>query len=263
MRGNAGQMVFRDSEDHLGFLRLLDGVLERYSWLLYTYCLLGNHYHLVVETPLANISIGMRQLNGLYARRFNMRYGLEGHVFQARFRSILVENESYLLEVCRYVVLNPVRAGLCDHPGEWRWSSFNAIIGRTESPVPLALDRLLGSFAQTTRAAQRGYEDFVLAGLADALADRVRVRGERVGGAAFLRDTFGYDEPVAEVPREQWLPEPPPLKEVFACEARPIAAAYRRYGYTLREIGEFLGCHYATVSRALRQEEAGLSECKT
>jgi putative transposase len=254
-------MVFRDARDHLAFLELLECVLERYSWLLYTYCLLGNHYHLVVETPLANISIGMRQLNGLFARRFNSRYELEGHVFQARFRSILIENEPYLLEVCRYVVLNPVRAGLCEHPADWPWSSFNAIVGKTESPVPLALDRLLGSFAPTRRAAQRAYEEFVLAGLADALADRIR--GERLGGPKFLRDTFGYDEPIREVPREQWLPEPPALEELFVSEARPIATAYRRYGYTLREIGDFLGCHYATVSRALRKEEAALSERKT
>jgi putative transposase len=240
---------------------MLDHVLDRYCWLLYAYCLLVNHYHLVVETPLANISIGMRQLNGLYARRFNRRYDLEGHVFQSRFRSILVENDPYLLEVCRYVVLNPVRAGVCDHPGDWPWSSFNATVGRCSSAVPLALDRLLGRFAPTRRAAQRGYEEFVLAGLSDALAHRVR--GERLGSEEFLRDDFGYDEPIPEVPREQWVPEPPKLEEIFAGERRPIATAYRRYGYTLRELGAFLGCHYATVSRALRQEEARLSERKT
>jgi len=253
--------VFSDEADHLGFLELLGRVLDRYEWLLYAYCLLVNHYHLVVETPLANISLGMRQLNGLYARRFNRRRESEGHVFQARFRSILVENDAYLLEVCRYVVLNPVRAGLCEHPGEWRWSSFNATAGKSASPVPLALDRLLSLFAPATRAAQSAYESYVLAGVAEALADRVR--GERLGGIDFLRDDFGYDEPISEVPREQWLPEPPSLEELFALEKWPIATAYRRYGYTLRAIGDFLGCHYATVSRALGREEAALSRCKT
>lgn len=203
----------------------------------------------------------MRQLNGLYARRFNRRYEVEGHVFQSRFRSVLVENDPYLLEVCRYVVLNPVRAGVCDHPGDWPWSTFNAAVGSSASPVPLALDRLLGLFAATRRTAQRAYEEFVLARVADALADRVR--GERLGSEDFLRDDFGYDEPIPEVPRKQWLPEPPQLPEIFAAESRPIATAYRHYGYTLREIGDFLGCHYATVSRALRREEAALSECKT
>jgi len=120
---------------------------------------------------------------------------------------------------------------------------------------------LLGSFAPTLRAARRAYEQFVLGGLEDALAERVR--GERLGSEEFLRDDFGHDEPIAEVPREQWLPEPPTLEELFARERLPIATAYRRYGYTLREIGDYLGCHYATVSRALRQEEADLSECKT
>jgi REP-associated tyrosine transposase len=258
VRGNARQVVFAGEDDGLAFLEILRRVLERYSWLLYAYCLMSNHYHLVVETPLANVSLGMRQLNGLYARRFNDCHGREGHVFQARFRSILVDNEPYLLEVCRYVVLNPVRAGICDHPGEWRWSSFIATAGHCESPVWLALDRLLGSFASTRRAAERAYEEFVLAGLEDALAERVR--GERLGGDEFVRDDFGYVEPIPEVPREQWLPEPPSLEELFAREPHPVATAYRRYGYTLREIGTYLGCHYATVSRALRREEADLSE---
>ena len=234
--------MFHDDADDVGFLDLLRRVLDRYSWLLYAYCLLVNHYHLVVETPLANISLGMRQLNGLYARRFNLRTGSEGHVFQARFRSVLVENDEYLMEVCRYVVLNPVRAGVCEHPGQWRWSSFNATVGKGGSPVPLALDRFLD-------------------GVGDALADRVR--GERLGSLGFLRDDFGFDEPIPEVPRDQWLPEPPSLEEIFASEKWPIATAYRRYGYTLRQIGDFLGCHYATISRALRREEVALPECKT
>lgn len=253
--------MFRDDADHVGFLNLLGQVLDRYSWLLYAYCLLVNHYHLVVETPLANISLGMRQLNGLYARRFNLRTGSEGHVFQARFRSILVESDEYLMEVGRYVVLNPVRAGMCEHPGQWRWSSFNATAGKSESPVPLALDRFLGLFGASRRGAQHAHESYVLEGVGDALGDRVR--GERLGSRGFLREDFGYEDPISEVPREQWLPEPPSLEEIFASEKWPIATAYRRFGYTLREIGDFLGCHYATISRALRREEAALPECKT
>jgi putative transposase len=241
---------------------LLGRVLERYGWLLYAYCLMGNHNHLVIETPRPNLSLVMRQLNGLYALRFNLRHRRVGHLFQGRFRSILVESESYLLAVCRYVVLNPVRAGLCNDPADWPWSSYNATVGSAASPVPLALDRLLGAFAPTRRHAQRRYRAYVLAGLEEALEERVR--GERLGEEPFLRNDFGHDEPIPEVPREQWLPQPPTLEELFAREELPIATAYRRYGYTLREIGSFLGCHYATVSRALRREEsAGLSECKT
>lgn len=222
---------------------------------------MGNHYHLVVETPRANVSVGMRQLNGLYASRFNRRHLRVGHLFQARFRSILVESESYLLAVCRYVVLNPVRAGVCPWPSDWHWSSFNATCGNAD-PGPLALDRLLGAFAHITTTARKRYEDYVLAGLEDALGERVR--GERLGDEPFLRDDFGHTDPSAEVPREQWLPLSPPLEELFARERFPIAVAYRRYGYTLRDIGSHLGCHYATVSRALRrEEEAGLSRRKT
>jgi REP element-mobilizing transposase RayT len=228
-------------------------VLDRYRWLCFAYCLMGNHYHLVVETQLPNLPLGMRQLNGRYAQRFNARHDRCGHVFQARYRSILVESNSYLPSVCRYVVLNPVRHGLCDHPADWPWSSYHATAGTGRAHVPLALGPLLGVFAPTTRAAQQRYRDFVGAGIGDALGDRVR--GERLGEDDFLRDTFGHDDPIPEVPREQWLQQRPALPELFEREELPLAVAYRRYGYTLREIADYLGCHYATVSRALAREE--------
>ena len=231
-------------------------MLDRYSWLCHAYCLMGNHYHLVIETPLANLSLGMRQLNGLYARRFNLRHGRVGHVFQARFRSILVASDAYLLAVCRYVVLNPVRAGLCSHPQEWPWSSYAATAGMCPAAIPLALDRLLPQFASTRPLAQRRYQAFIAAGLDDALRDSVR--GERLGDELFLRNDFGHPEPIPEIPRAQWLPVRPALDQLFALNERPVATAYRRYGYTLREIGAHLGCHYATVSRALRREEQQL-----
>jgi putative transposase len=196
----------------------------------------------------------MRQLNGCYAQYFNRRYGRCGHVFQARFRSILVERDSYLLRACRYVVLNPVRAGLCLDPEEWLWSSYRATAGVEVGPGFLASDRLLALFAPSQARAQVLYRRFVAGGLTDQLEEQVV--GERLGSDAFLRDRFGHD-PHLEIPHAQLEPLPPPLDELFSTgDTAPILTAYRRHGYTLQQIAEHLGCHYSTVSRKLRREES-------
>lgn len=260
-RGNDRQDVFQDKRDRKLFLAVLEHSVERYGWLCHSYCLMDNHYHLLVETPKPNLSIGMRQLNGLYARRFNIRHGRCGHVFQARFRSIVVQRDSHLLRTARYIVLNPVRAGVCTHPEQWTWSSYRALAGSAPARAFLCTDVLLGQFGKTRTAAQGAYRDFVAEGIDDALAEQVR--GERLGEKAFLRDRFGLDAPVAEVPRVQVEPVRPPLEEIFASRSEPVAAAYRDHGYTLREIAEHLRCHYSTVSRRLHREEAALLHCKT
>jgi putative transposase len=258
-RGNAKEAIVRDDIDRTAFLRTVERVVERFGWFCHSYCLMDNHYHLVIETPQPNLSNGMRQLNGLHAQFFNARYDRCGHVFQSRFRSLLVEKDSYLLAVARYVVLNPVRAGICDGPEQWSWSSYRATAGLDPAPGFLTTDWLLAQFAPTRRLAQRRYRAYVDAGIAYALEERVR--GERLGGADFLRETHGYDPPLAEIPRRQVEPFPPRLDEIFAGNwPTPIARAYRRHGYTLRQIAEHLECSYSTVSRRLRREESRLRE---
>lgn len=254
-RGNARARIYLDDGDRVGFLATLARVVERFSWLCHAYCLMDNHYHLVVETPRPNLSAGMRQLNGLYAQRFNERYDRCGHVFQSRYRSILVEKESHLLALCRYVVLNPVRAGICADPAASRWSSYAATAGHTSAERLLTTDWILANFAGTRTAAQARYRAFVAEGDGEALADRVR--GERLGSDSFLRERFGHDPPLPVIPSVQIEPLPPTLAEIFArVPQAPVATAYRRYGYTLREIAQYLNCHYSTVSRRLRREEA-------
>ncbi len=257
-RGNAQGAIVLDDLDRRRFLEIFSRVVERFSWLCHSYCLMDNHYHLVVETPLPNLPSGMRQLNGLHAQFFNGRHNRCGHVFQARYRSILVEKESYLLALCRYVVLNPVRAGICSHPSDWPWSSYRATAGLSDAEPFLTTDWLLTQFAPTRKLAQKSYRDYIAEGLADALAQRVT--GERLGEDDFLRETFGFDPPLEEIPRVQVEPIAPPLEEIFAATAEmPIALAYRRHGYTLRQIADYLGCSYSTISRRLRREEARLT----
>ncbi|HET6656606.1 MAG TPA: transposase [Gaiellaceae bacterium] len=159
-RGNRRQLIFFDERDVLHFHAIASDVVARHSWVVYGYCLMPNHYHLVLRTPGPDLSIGMQRLNSSYAHWFNRRHGLDGHLFQDRFWSILVESDAHLLELCRYVALNPVRARLCAHPGAWRWSSFAEVCGR--GPRALVSTReLLRYFGSEKRRAAERYREFI------------------------------------------------------------------------------------------------------
>jgi REP element-mobilizing transposase RayT len=141
-RGNNKGAAFVDTGDRLTFLRLLDRTTLKYGWIVYTWCLMTSHYHLVIRVPEDGLSAGMAELNGGYARWANFRHGRCDHVFGRRFISHEITTDAHLFAACRYVVLNPVRAGICSHPVEWRWSSYRALAG-LERPQPfLALTEL-------------------------------------------------------------------------------------------------------------------------
>ncbi|MDQ6992757.1 MAG: transposase [Mariprofundus sp.] len=118
-RGNAQADIYLDDSDRLLFLETFAQVVQRFDWLCHGYCLMGNHYHLLIQTPQANISKGMRHLNGVYTQRFNRKYKRVGHVFQGRYKAIVVERDSYFLELCRYIVRNPVAAHMVERAGDW------------------------------------------------------------------------------------------------------------------------------------------------
>jgi putative transposase len=165
-RGNRGQAVFTAQDDVDRFLALLDEAVGRLAWRCLAYCLMPNHYHVVVETPGTNVSTGMHRLNGSYAQWFNRRHGLSGHLFGDRFYSGRVDSTVHLLELARYVVLNPKRAGLCRHPRQWRWSSYRATVGIDVAPTFLSNDDLLAHFGTTRASARKTFAAFVC----DALA---------------------------------------------------------------------------------------------
>jgi len=162
--GNRREAFYRDNVDRAAFQCVLAEVCERFNWRAYAWCQMGNYYHLLVGTPDGNLAAGMRQLNGVYTRRFNARYARVGHLFQARYSAIMVERESYLLKVARYVVLSPVRARMVRRPEEWPWSSYRASVGAEEAPDWLDVDWLLSHFGANRSGAVAAYRRFAEAG---------------------------------------------------------------------------------------------------
>ena len=133
-RGNRQEDIYLDDQDRNAFLKTLSRVCDRFNWVCHSYCLMSNHYHLMIETPEANLSEGMRQLNGVYTQTLNRNHSRVGHVFQGRYKAILVQKDSYLLELSRYIVLNPVRASMVHSAKDWRWSSYQSTAGLVATP---------------------------------------------------------------------------------------------------------------------------------
>lgn len=256
-RGNNRQPIFRTVEQRDFLVAILGRVVERYGWLCHAYIVMDNHYHLLLETPLPNLSRGMRQLNGLYAQWFNHRHDRSGHLFGGRFKSVVVERDEHFLEAVRYIVLNPLRTARPVRFTDWRWSSHPATAGLAPVPTFLTIDGVLAMFDRDRTVAQQRYIEFVADGLEASL--EARLIGEiYLGSEDFVRDLMP-DVPIAEIPRLQWQPLRPSL-DLLCREPEGILTAYRRYGYHLREIGDHLGLHPATVSRALaRLEQAAVN----
>jgi putative transposase len=266
-RGNDRRLIFEDDDDCASFLVVLARTVARYRLLCHAYCLMGNHYHLLLQTPEANLSIAMRQLNGVYGQRFNRRHERCGHVLQGRFGAELIDGETYLREVCRYIVLNPVRAALVGHPAEWKWSSYRATAGEAIVPGFLTVDWVRGlSGAKTSAEAVKRYVSFIAAGVEGPEIPLEQFRSNATGGAgestAAVRDDRDDAKQCREFPRTQRSSSRPALEHLFSGvasradrNARSVVAV-RNYGYTMKEVGDFLGRHYVTVSRALAQSES-------
>jgi putative transposase len=260
-RGNDHKAIFKDDRDRELFLNTLAQVTERFHWICHAYCLMNNHYHLVIETPDGNLSKGMRQLNGVYTQAFNKRHGRVGHVFQGRFKAILVQKDSHFLEVCRYVVLNPVRAKTISHPRQWKWSSYRATAGMVQAHGCLTVDEILSHFGKRKAIAHEKYCEFVQAGI-DSPSIWADLEAQSLlgveGFAEGLRHLVTEKHQLREIPKGQRFVGRPTLEKLFSRRRRGkasrdqlIAEAVTHYGYSQMELASFLDLHYSTISRIL------------
>lgn len=163
-RGDGQEDIYLDDADRELFLEVLADTVDRFNWVIHAYCPMGNHYHLLIETPDGNLSKGMRQLNGVYTQRFNRKHKRVGHVFQGRYKAIIVQKDSYLLELARYIALNPVRAQMVRSARDWPWSSYRATADMSPAPEWLETDAILSTFGHTRSQAVAAYRAFVAAG---------------------------------------------------------------------------------------------------
>lgn len=259
-RGNAQSDIYLTDEDRTDFLALLNNTCQRHQWLCHAYCLMGNHYHLLIETQAPTLSKGMKYLNGTYTQQFNRRHKRVGHVFQGRYKAILVERDEYLLELCRYIVLNPVRARMVRSAKDWRWSSYRATAGLVDGIDGLSIDWVLGHFGKQRKRAIEGYKTFVREGKNQASPWQKLKNQVYLGSDEFVEHAqcqLRDDQSLDDIPKPQKLA---PVKSLaFFVEKysrnEGMARAYLSGHYSLAKVGEVYGVSYATVSRAVKAWE--------
>lgn len=258
-RGNARGDIYLSDSDRQIFLDVLGQVCERFNWQCHAYCLMSNHYHLLLETPDANLSAGMRQLNGVYTQTFNRNHTRVGHVFQGRYKAILVEKERYLLELSRYIVLNPVRAHMVGSAADWPWSSYRAMVAEQQAPAWLTTRWILSQFADVAREAMVKYQQFVADGL-DQPSPWTSLKSQiYLGSENFvqnLQKNLDSSGDLRQIPLAQRRPPAATVAhylEQAGDRDRAICLAYASGGYSMQALADYFGLHYSRVSRIVNK----------
>ena len=264
-RGDRLEPIFDDDGDRQTLLRVADDALYRFDATVLAYCLMGNHYHFVMQTHRSNLSLLMRHINGVYTQRFNRRHQKVGHLFQGRFKAILVDREPYLLEVCRYVELNPVRSGMVPTAADWPWSSFRAHVGQTVAPRWLGTDtvwgQLLGRDVLSAEDRERGarrYEQLVASARDRPLWESALRQQIYLGDDAFVSRmqamASSRTEASIEVPKPQrnlpmsfaqWMEATGSLHQALTC-------AHRDSGISMTDLAREIGVSVSRVSQLIR-----------
>lgn len=261
-RGDRREDIYLGDDDRIDWLEVLGETCKRFNWVIHAYCQMSNHYHLLVETIDGNLSKGMRQLNGIYTQHFNRRHNQVGHLFQGRYKAILVQQDSYLLELSRYIVLNPLRvkAKMVESVDQWPWSSYSAVMGTSTSPEWLDTDWLLSQFGKQRKLARRKYDEFIVQGkgLPSPLKE---TRHQLILGDDTFVEQFRDSKSIDQL-REASMAQKrslamtlPEYEKHYETRNEAMAKAYYSGAYTMREVAEYFAVHYMTVSRAVRQFE--------
>jgi putative transposase len=257
-RGDRRSAIFVNENDRYAWLEILGKVCERCNFVVHAYCQMENHYHLMVETIEANLSQGMQQLNGAYTQNFNRRHGLVGHVLQGRYKAVLVQKDSYLLELCRYIVLNPVRAEMVQLPRDWKWSSYRATSGDVDGPDWLSTEWVLTQFGHSREDAIRRYRQFVLDGINNPSPLRSVRHQLLLGDADFVAEhaRAGDADKLARITKMQRRATVPALSDFekqYPQRDEAMARAYHSSAFSMTAIGAHFGVGYSTVSRAVKR----------
>jgi putative transposase len=259
-RGDRREPIYLDEHDRYVWLDALGTACKRFNFVVHAFCQMTNHYHLLLETVEGNLGQGMRQLNSTYSQALNRRHRLVGHVLQGRYKSILVQKETYLLALSRYVVLNPVRAGVVATPAAWPWSNYPYLMQAEEKPPWLETDWLLSRFGSDRTIARRNYQDFVMGGC-DAPSPLRDVQHRLLlGDEGFVEEHLHTLEPLdlSDVVRAQRQLAALSLAQFMArypSRNEAMARAYGSKAYSMREIAQHFAVSQRTVSRAVKQYE--------
>ncbi len=279
-RGNEQKDVFKSQKDREKFLSYLESATERYSAVIHAYCLLSNHYHILLETPAGNLSQIMRHINGAYTIYFNIKRKRAGHLFQGRFKAILVEADEYATELSRYIHLNPVRAGIVARPEEYLWSSYRNYIGQAKTPEWLKTDFILGYFGKSDAGAKKKYRAFVEDIIGNEYESPLQgtVGSSILGSAAFVEeittthvDTKEADKNIPALRQLTSRPSPEDIvkkvKTIFVeneklARQASIHICHKYSGVKLREIGNLFDVGETAIVEASRRFVLKMGEDK-
>ncbi len=271
-RGNERKMVFQSTRDREKYLSYLESAHQRYGAIIHTYCLMGNHYHLLLETPRGNLSQILHHINGAYTTYFNIKRSRSGHLFQGRFKGILVDKDAYCKELSRYIHLNPVRAGMAKTPSEYPWSSYRYFTGKDKRPEWLTMELILGDFGGEGRKGFRRYKEYVERGEIKELRNPFKsvIASTFLGGEDFInRIRMEYIEnrkiDRRNIPAIKKVLKGPSLEEIerevvkvlgkdhVLCKKMCIYLGHQNSGMRLEEIGVWFGMKGGAVSQLSRR----------
>lgn len=260
-RGNAKTDIYFDDHDRKVFLNILKKVNIRYNWLCHAYCLMNNHYHLLIETLDSNLSKGMRQLNGVYAQFINKKYNKVGHIFQGRYKAIIIQKGNHLLEACRYIALNPVRSNIAKRPEDWQWSSYRDTIGPESSHGCLTTNWILAQFGSRKNIAQQRYAKFVneMTNSFDSYINGQVIIGDE-GFRKQFDDFLSHYKHIKEFTKKQRFNNKPSLNKLFSKKTsnksnrkHMVLEAIEIHGYSQKQIADYLNLHYSTISKIIKK----------
>ncbi len=271
-RGNERKIVFQSNRDRERYLSYLESAHERYGAVIHVYCLMGNHYHLLLETPRGNLSKILQYINGAYTTYFNIKRSRSGHLFQGRYKGILVDKDEYCKELSRYIHLNAVRAGMVKAPLEYPWSSYRYFVGRDKKPNWLTTEFVLGDFGGEGRRGFKRYREYVEKGASREIENPLKkvIASTFLGGKEFIESIKLEYLAKKEIDRRDL----PALKKILrgptleTIEKAVIKAvgrgfplfkktciylSYQHSGLNLREIGEYFGMQRSAISQLSRR----------